>query len=161
MVVSERRQTATPLGRSAAELDRARPTTLHSRSAAWPNLNSPHLGPSFVATLSPSKGWNVGEDGLRTVSSFDFMPVRASQRSFRVSLSSSIARVELLDPWSGDTSRFALTTRGSDAESSHNFRMLGSDLGREKFHVYHYQWSSSSIGDTLINGHRFNESRFA
>lgn len=34
MVVSEQRQTATPLGRSAAELDRARPTTLHSRSAA-------------------------------------------------------------------------------------------------------------------------------
>lgn len=112
MVVSERRQTATPLGRNAAELDRARPTTLHSRSAAWPNLNSPHLGPSFVATLSPSKGWNVGEDGLRTGLSFDFIPVRASQPSFRVTLSPSLfelSLVELLYPWSGDTSRFALT----------------------------------------------------
>lgn len=30
-------------GRGAAELDRARPTALHSRSAAWSNFNSPHL----------------------------------------------------------------------------------------------------------------------
>lgn len=96
MVVSEQRQTATPLGRSAAELDRARPTTLHSRSAAWPNLNSPHLGPSFVATLSPSKGWNVGEDGLRTGLSFDFMPVRASQRIPSASLSLRVLLVELV-----------------------------------------------------------------
>jgi len=41
---SDHRQAPTPSGRGAAELDRARPTALHSRSAAWPNLNSPLLG---------------------------------------------------------------------------------------------------------------------